>query len=75
MLQRLICRGVTNVLAMLRLLPMSNRDEVEILAPRHQITVLQRQLGKERVQFIPEGSGIPGGATAQAATAAAGGAA
>ncbi|MGD6741866.1 hypothetical protein ACOKM3_08510 [Streptomyces sp. BH106] len=49
MLQRLICRGVTNALAMLRLLPMSNRDEVEILAPRHQITVLQRQLGKEKM--------------------------
>jgi putative transposase len=37
---------------MLRLLPMSNRDkDVEILALRHQITMLQRQLGKEKVQF------------------------
>src|SRR6187551_2533274 len=37
---------------MLRLLPMSDRDkDVEILALRHQITVLQRQLGKEKVRF------------------------
>src|SRR5258705_11091224 len=37
---------------MLRLLPMSNRDkDVEILALRHQITVLERQLGKEKVRF------------------------
>jgi putative transposase len=44
--------GVTNAFAMLRLLPMSNRDkDVEILALRHQITVLERQLGKERVRF------------------------
>jgi hypothetical protein len=36
----------------LRLLPMSNRDkDVEILALRHQITVLERQLGKEKVRF------------------------
>jgi putative transposase len=37
---------------MLRLLPMSNRDkDVEILALRHQITVLERQLGKEKLRF------------------------
>jgi transposase InsO family protein len=37
---------------MLRLLPMSNRDkDVEILALRHQITVLQRQLGNEKVRL------------------------
>jgi hypothetical protein len=37
---------------MLRLLPMSNRDkDVEILALRHQITVLERHLGKEKVRF------------------------
>lgn len=52
MLLRLAYLGVTNAFAMLRLLPMSGRDkDVEILALRHQITVLQRQLGKEKVRF------------------------
>jgi transposase len=51
-LLRLAYLGVTNAFAMLRLLPMSGRDkDVEILALRHQITVLQRQLGKEKVRF------------------------
>jgi len=51
-LLRLAYLGVTNAFAMLRLLPMSDRDkDVEILALRHQITVLQRQLGKEKVRF------------------------
>jgi putative transposase len=51
-LLRLAYLGVTNAFAMLRLLPMSNRDkDVEILALRHQITVLERQLGKQRVRF------------------------
>lgn len=54
MLLRLAYLGVTNVFAMLRLLPMSDRDrDVEILALRHQITVLERQLGKEKVRFDP----------------------
>ena len=44
--------GVTNAFAMLRLLPTSDRDkDVEILALRHQITMLERQLGKQRVHF------------------------
>jgi putative transposase len=44
--------GVTNAFASLRLLPMSNRDKaVEMLALRHQITVLGRQLGKTRLRF------------------------
>ena len=52
MLLRLAYLGVTNAFAVLRLLPMSNRDkDVEILALRHQITVLERHLGKERVRF------------------------
>jgi putative transposase len=39
---------------MLHLLAMSDRDKnVEILALRHQITVLQRQLGREKVRFAP----------------------
>ena len=37
---------------MLRLLPMSDRDkDVEILALRHQLAVLHRQLGTESVRF------------------------
>jgi putative transposase len=39
--------GVTNVFALLRLLPVSDRDkDVKILSLRHQIMVLERQLGK-----------------------------
>jgi putative transposase len=45
---------VTNALALLRLLPMSDPDkDTEILALRHQITVLQRQLHGEKVRFTP----------------------
>ena len=51
-LLRLAYLGVTNAFAVLRLLPMNNRDkDVEILALRHQITVLERQPGKEKVRF------------------------
>jgi hypothetical protein len=40
---------VTNALALLRLLPMSNEDkDAEILTLRHQITVLERQLHGEK---------------------------
>ena len=54
MLLRLAYFGVTNAFAMLRLLSMSDQDRVvEILALRHQITVLERQLGGERVRFTP----------------------
>jgi putative transposase len=43
---------VTNTFAVLRLLPMSDWDkDAEILALRHQITVLERQLGGARVRF------------------------
>jgi putative transposase len=53
-LLRLTYLGVTNAFAMLRLLPMTDRDkDAEILALRHQITVLERQLGKEKVRFTP----------------------
>lgn len=56
---RVLCRlaylTVMNAFAMLRLLPMSDRDkDAEILELRHQITVLQRQLGKDRVRFTPD---------------------
>jgi hypothetical protein len=51
-LLRLAYLGVTNVFAFLRLLPVSGRDkDVEILVLRHQITVLERQLGKARPRF------------------------
>jgi hypothetical protein len=40
---------VTNTFVVLRLFPMSDRDkDTEILALRHQLAVLQRQLGNER---------------------------
>jgi hypothetical protein len=46
--------SVTNAFALLRLLPMSDRDkDVEILALRHQITVLERQPGTTRPRFSP----------------------
>ncbi len=52
MLLRLAYLGMTNAFAMLRLFPMSDRDkDAQILALRHQLTVLQRQLGPQRVRF------------------------
>jgi hypothetical protein len=48
-LLRLAYLTVTNAFAMLRLLPMSDHDkDAEILALRHQITVVERQLGAKR---------------------------
>src|SRR5258708_19159605 len=39
---------------MLRLLPMSDREQdAELLALRHRLVVLRRQLGPQRVQFGP----------------------
>jgi putative transposase len=53
-LLRLTYLAVTNVFAMLRLLPMSDHGkDIEILALRHQLMVLERQLGKEGVRFTP----------------------
>jgi putative transposase len=53
-LLRLTYLGVTDVFALLRLLPLIDRDkDVEILALRHQIMVLERQLGKTRPRFSP----------------------
>jgi putative transposase len=53
-LLRLAYLGVTNVFALLRLLAVSDRDkDVEILVLRHQITVLERQLGTTRLRFCP----------------------
>ncbi|MFC3574146.1 hypothetical protein ACFOZ0_12850 [Streptomyces yaanensis] len=43
---------MTNAFTMLRLLPMSDREkDVEILALRHQIGVLERQLNGQQVRF------------------------
>lgn len=54
MLLRLAYLGVANAFAMPRPLPMSNRDkDTEILALRHQIMVLQRQLGERKVHLEP----------------------
>ena len=47
-------RVVTNTFAALRLLPRSDRDkDIEILALRHQLRVLQRHLDGQRVRFAP----------------------
>src|SRR5260221_5202900 len=54
MLLRLAYLGVANVFALLRLLPVSNQDkDAEILVLRHQLHVLERQLGPSRVRFTP----------------------
>lgn len=54
MLLRLAYLAVTNVFALLRLLPLSDRDKnAEILVLRHQVTVLRRQLGTSRPRFSP----------------------
>jgi hypothetical protein len=51
-LLRLAYLGITNAFALLRLLPGSDRDkDAEILALRHQLGVLHRQLGGQRVRF------------------------
>ena len=52
MLFRLVYLSVTGVFGLLRLLPVSGRDkDVEIVVLRHQIAVLQRQLGTTRPRF------------------------
>ena len=54
MLLRLAYLGVTNAFVLLRLLPGSDRDkDAEILALRHQLAVLRRQLDGQRVRFDP----------------------
>lgn len=53
-LLRLTYLGVVNAFATLCLLPMSERGtDAELLAPRHQITVLDSQLGAGKLQFTP----------------------
>ncbi|MEV0705361.1 hypothetical protein AB0I53_46650, partial [Saccharopolyspora sp. NPDC050389] len=55
MLVRFAYLAVAHAFAVLRLLPMTDREkDVEILALRHQLAVLQRQLGDRRLQLRPE---------------------
>ena len=55
MLVRFVYLAVAHVFAALRLLPMTDREkDVEILALRHQLTILQRQLGGRRSRLRPE---------------------
>ena len=61
MLLRLAYLGVTNALAMLRLLPMGDRaKDAEILAFRHQIMVLERQLHGEKQPGLELGEAVYG---------------
>jgi putative transposase len=54
MLLRLAYLGVTNALAMLRLLSMRDHaKDAETLALRHQVMVLERQLHGQKVRFTP----------------------
>lgn len=49
---RLAYLTMANTFAVLRLLPMTDRDkDAEILVLRHQITVLERQLDGAKVRF------------------------
>ena len=51
---RLAYLAVSNIFAVLRLLPKSEHGKViEILALRHQISVLQRQLGDNKPRLEP----------------------
>ena len=60
MLARLIYLTMTGVSGLLRLLPVSDRDkDVEIIVLRHQIAVLQRQLGTTRPRFSPGDRAFP----------------
>ncbi|MET7842214.1 integrase core domain-containing protein [Streptomyces sp. NPDC005356] len=52
MLLRLACIAVTHAFTALRLIPMNDHNkDVEILALRHQLAVLQRRLGNQRPGF------------------------
>ncbi|WP_208905759.1 hypothetical protein [Streptomyces melanosporofaciens] len=70
MLLQLAYLGMTDAFAMLRLLPVSDRDtDVEIPTLRHQLMVVARQLGKDRVRCTPSDRAfLAGGAAASAAT-------
>ena len=60
MLRRLAYLTVSNVFAVLRLLPVGDRGkDAEILALRHQLDVLRRQIGDQRIQFAPADRALP----------------
>ncbi|WP_448333211.1 hypothetical protein [Streptomyces sp. DSM 41534] len=80
MLLQLAYLGMTDAFAMLRPLPVSDREtDVEIPTLRHQLMVVARQLGKDRVRCTPSdraflaGSAAASAATGDAARAASGG--
>jgi putative transposase len=51
-LLRLAYLTVTNAFAVLRLVPVSDRDkDTEILVLRHQVAVLERRLGERKAWF------------------------
>ncbi|MFG2848432.1 hypothetical protein ACGF12_35525 [Kitasatospora sp. NPDC048296] len=53
---------VSHAFAALRLLPLADRKkDIEILALRHQLTVLQRRPCDERPRFQPEDRALPCG--------------
>lgn len=55
MLVRFAYLAVSHAFAALRLLHMTDREkDVEILALRHQLAVLRRQLGDQRPRLRPE---------------------
>ncbi|MFD0031448.1 integrase core domain-containing protein [Streptomyces sp. NPDC127172] len=52
MLLRLPYMALTSMFTLIRLLPMGDRDkDAEILAPRHQLAVLQRQINKPKLTW------------------------
>ena len=52
MLVRLVYLAIVNLFSAVRLLSVGERDkDAEILALRHQVTILERQLGDRRVRF------------------------
>lgn len=60
MLIRFAYLAVTNTFTALRLIPISSREkDAEILALRHQVGILQRQLGGQRVRFEPADRALP----------------
>ncbi len=55
MLVRFAYLAISHAFAALRLLPMTDHDkDIEIFVLRHQLTVLQRQLGDQRPRLRPE---------------------
>jgi hypothetical protein len=64
--RRLAYLAVWTAFALLRLLPSSDRDkDVEILALRHQIGVLQQQLARQRPRFQPADRALLAGPAAR----------